>query len=90
VKGKVIPFWVIPILLGLAIATVWIRLSIVRTSYEIDLAEKMQKNLMEEREKLRFQITRLRSPETLDAIARQKYHLAPPAVRQVVRFRDDE
>ncbi len=68
----------------LAVATVWLRLDIVKTSYEIGQADKQIHALKQEREKLELRTVELKSPRKLEPIAKQKFKLAPPSVDQIV------
>ena len=47
---KFIPWWAIPVLIGLAFATVWLRLRVVGTTYELNEANKTLHNLKLESE----------------------------------------
>lgn len=79
-----IPLWTIPLIVVLAIATVWLRLSIVKTTYAINQTEKMITNVKHEREKAALKIAGLRSPRRLEAISKAKFRLAQPKADQVV------
>lgn len=82
-----IPLWVIPLIILFAIGTVWLRLSIVGTTYSIDQAEKTMRNLQQEREQLKLVVTGLRSPRRLEAIAKAKFGLTQPKAEQVVHLK---
>ena len=86
--GRWIPIWVLPLLVVFAIGSVWLRLSIVRTTYEIDEVGKMIRNTQLDREKLELKVAKLRSPRHLEALARKKFGLVPPNSEQVIRLRD--
>lgn len=79
-----IPFWVIPVLLFFAVGTVWLRLQIVKSSYEIDQLTQSVQNLRKERENLEVQLARIRSPHHLKKLAETKFNLRPATVDQVV------
>jgi cell division protein FtsL len=81
------PLWIFPVLIVMAISTVWLRLYIVRTTYEIDQAESMMRNLSQEREQAELKVTGLRSPRRLEAIAKAKYGLSQPRAEQVVHLK---
>lgn len=83
---KWIPVWTIPVLILIAIGTVWIRLWIVRITYEINQADRVIQNTQQEIERLGVEIAQLRSPKRLEKIAREKFDLVPPKADQVVRF----
>jgi cell division protein FtsL len=79
-----LPLWALPMLLAMAIGTVWLRLSIVRTTYEINQADKMIRNQRQELEQAELRLAGLRSPRRLEALARARFGLAPPKSDQVV------
>ena len=83
---KWIPVWTLPFLAGLAVLSVWLRLTIVRTTYEIDQMSKMVRNTQQDMERLELKVAKLRSPRHLETIARQRLGLAPPSADQVIRL----
>jgi cell division protein FtsL len=85
-RNKWIPFWVIPVVVVLAIGTVWLRLSIIRTTYAINQSEKKARSLRQEREEMELKVTALRSPRRLEGIARTKFGLGTPRSDQVIHL----
>jgi cell division protein FtsL len=83
-----LPMWVVPVLLVLAVSSVWLRLSIVRTTYEIDQTSKMIRNTQQDLERLELNVARLKSPRHLEMLARKKFGLNPPQSDQVIRLQD--
>ncbi|OFZ72458.1 MAG: hypothetical protein A3K03_06570 [Bdellovibrionales bacterium RIFOXYD1_FULL_44_7] len=79
-----IPLWVIPVLIAVAIGTVWLRLAIVRTSYSINQTDKSLRNFQHEREKIELKLAGLRSPRRLENLATKKFGLTKPRADQVV------
>lgn len=75
--------WVLAFL-GLAVGTVWLRLYIVRTSYEIDEVDREFRARTVEIERLRAELTRLKSPTQLRAAA-TKMGLNRPTAEQIIR-----
>lgn len=75
--------WVLAFL-GLAVGTVWLRLYIVRTSYEIDEVDREARARTVEIERLRAELARLKSPAQLRAAA-TKMGLNRPTPDQVIR-----
>ena len=65
------PVWVFPILVAFAFLTVWIRLTVVKTTYELNQTNKMLHNLQLENEQLELKVAQLRSPRRLEALAKQ-------------------
>ena len=82
-----IPVWIFPIIATLAIGTTWLRLGIVRTTYEINQAEKEIRNLVIEREQMELKVTALRSPRRLEAIARSRFGLSQPKSDRIVQMK---
>lgn len=89
-KGRWIPFWVWPVLALFAIGTVWLRLSVVGTTYDIDQTNRMIQNARKEQEQWELKVARLRSPAHLEELARKKFHLSPPRSDQIVRLQADK
>ncbi len=79
--------WVIPVMILMAVVTVWLRLTIVRTTYEIGQTDRMIRNLKQEREKLELKLAGLRSPRHLEQLARTKFGLSQPRADQVVHLK---
>ncbi len=86
--GKLVPIWTIPVLIVLAFATVWLRLSVVHTTYELDQANKTLHNLKLENEKLELKVAQLRSPRRLEALAKQKFKLSAPTPDKLIQLKD--
>jgi cell division protein FtsL len=83
---KWMPFWVVPALVALAIGTVWLRLSIVRTTYAINQSERKVRELRQAREDMELKVTALRSPRRLETIAKAKFGLGTPRADQVIHL----
>jgi hypothetical protein len=84
---KWIPIWVVPTLVALAILTVWLRLSIVRTTYAINQAERHGRELRQAREDMELKVTALRSPRRLEVLAKSKFAgLTTPRSDQVIHL----
>lgn len=85
---KFFPLWTIPVLIAFAFATVWLRLTVVQTTYELNQADKTLHNLKLENEKLELRVAQLRSPRRLESIAKQKFKLSPPTPDKLVQLKD--
>lgn len=83
---KWMPLWVVPAILAASVVTVWLRLSIVRTTYAINQADKQSRQLRQEREEMALKVTALRSPRRLEGLARSKFGLNTPRADQVIHF----
>lgn len=79
-----VPMWVLPVLFVMAIGTVWLRLNIVRTTYEISQTDRMIRNLRQDMEQEELRVTGLRSPRRLESIARSRYGLTQPKPDQII------
>ena len=82
-----LPLWIIPVIVLMAIGTVWLRLTIVRTTYDINQTEKQISNARQEREHIALRLAGLRSPKRLEALAHAKFGLTRPRSEQVVHFK---
>ncbi|MGE0616986.1 MAG: hypothetical protein AB7P04_15250 [Bacteriovoracia bacterium] len=87
-RRRWLPFWAMPVLIFMAVGTVWLRLAIVRTSYEIDQAEKQLKNHRLNLERLNLSIAKLRAPHRLESLAKTNFKLNHPRTGQVVYMED--
>lgn len=81
---KWIPIWVIPLLVIFAIGTVWLRLSIVDFTYQINDATNATRATENQREQMALRVAGQRSPRKLEAVARTKFGLSPPRAEQVI------
>ncbi|MGK5081962.1 hypothetical protein WDW37_01560 [Bdellovibrionota bacterium FG-1] len=73
-------------MVALAVVTVWLRLSIVRTTYAINQAERQVREFKQGRETMELKLTALRSPRHLESIARTQFGLGTPRADQVIHF----
>lgn len=80
------PKWIWPTIIFLSIATVWLRLQIVDTTYQIHQAEQQIQNAKHTDEKLELKAAQLRSPKRLELLAKNKFKLSPPQSDQVIRL----
>lgn len=85
---KFFPLWAVPVLIAFAFATVWLRLNVVQTTYELNEANKTLHNLKLENEKLELKVAQLRSPRRLEAIAKQRFKLSPPTPEKLIQLKD--
>jgi cell division protein FtsL len=79
-----VPFWIVPAIVALAIGTVWLRLAIVRTTYEIGQLDRQIHNLEQEHEQAELRLTAMRSPRRLEVLAHTKFGLTQPQAEQVI------
>lgn len=82
------PVWIFPVLLAFAFFTVWIRLTVVKTTYELNQANKTLHNLKLEKEQLELKLAQLRSPRRLESLAKQKFNLNPPSPNQIIPLKE--
>jgi cell division protein FtsL len=82
-----IPIWAIPVLIAMAIGTVWLRLAIVRTTYSINQVERSIHNLKQEKQQIELRLAGLRSPRRLESLAKTKFGLTQPKSDQVIYFK---
>ena len=84
------PVWIFPILIAFAFMTVWIRLTVVKTTYELNQANRTLHNLKLEKEQLELKVAQLRSPRRLESLAKQKFNLNPPSPDRIISLKDDQ
>jgi len=82
------PIWVLPVLIGMAIGTVWLRLSIVRTTYSINQVEKKIREFQQSKEQLELKLTALRSPRRLELLGKTRFGLSQPKSDQIVHLEE--
>ncbi len=82
------PWWALFLLVSFAVGTIWLRLDIVRTSYEVSQVDSLIRNAKKENETLSLEIARFRSPLSLKRLARDKYGLDSPTSGQVIYLRE--
>ncbi len=87
-KQTVVPIWVWPILLLFAAGTIWLRLAMVSTSYEIGQTDQRIANARQAKQDLEIEVARLRSPRHLETLARGRFGLEPPRANQTIRMLD--
>jgi cell division protein FtsL len=83
-KSRLFPGWIWPVILGMTILTVWVRLGIVRTTYDVSQAEKAIRNLQQDREQIELRVAGLKSPRRLEVLAHSQFGLGQPRSDQVV------
>jgi cell division protein FtsL len=84
------PLWTIPTLIIFSIGTVWVRLSIVRTTYAIHEIDRSIEKYRQERDQLQLKVAALRSPRRLETLAHTKFKLFQPKMEQVVHLGNAE
>ena len=86
-RERAFPLIFIPLAAIMAIGTVWLRLSIVDTTYAIHQLEETTRALHQEKAQAELRLATEKSPRRLEQLARTRYHLAPPRTDQVVHMR---
>jgi hypothetical protein len=70
----------------MSVLSVWIRLSIVGTSYEINQADRTIRNLNNQKEKTEVELAQIRSPRKLEELGKIKFGLDRPKPEQVIHI----
>ena len=83
-----VPPWVYPVLLILAVLTIWVRLTIIRTTYSIGETGKEIHALQQVKEQADLKNSGLRSPRRLEVIAKTKFGLTQPRAEQIIHFKE--
>ena len=69
---------------GVALLLVWVRLQAVHTGYQLSAARHLVHKLEQEQRELELEIATLTSPRRLEALARDRLGMGPPAPGQIV------
>lgn len=69
-----------------ALLYAWCRVQCVNAGYGIDQEIRRRQTLLKERNTLRIELARLKSPERIETIARTRLKLAMPDAQQIVRL----
>jgi cell division protein FtsL len=72
------------VLVGVALAHVWLRLQVVQMGYALSTTSKLQNQLEQEQRELKVELATLMSPDRLEAMARRRLGLVPPEKGQVI------
>ncbi len=72
---------------GLAIATVWLRLAIIRRTYEVNQLDLSARNVSREIVGLKVQLAKAKTPSHLERLAR-KWGFSQPSTEQLVRLEE--
>lgn len=72
------------LLVGVALAHVWLRLQVVHMGYVLSASSKLQNQLEQEQRALKVELATLTSPDRLEAMARKRLGLVPPEKGQVI------
>lgn len=78
------PKWVWPMLLVLTVVSVWVRLGVVKSTYDVSQADRTIRNLQQEKEQIELRVAGLKSPRRLESIARARFELSQPRTDQVI------
>lgn len=81
---KWVPLWVIPAVIIFSIGTVWLRLSMIRITYQIHEMNRTLDRTRQDKEILQLKLAALRSPRRLEGLAKSKFGLGQPKMDQVV------
>jgi hypothetical protein len=84
---KYFPVWVWPVLFLFSVGTIWLRLWMIGTTYEINQMNQSIKNVQEQSEQSRLRLTRFQSPQQLQALAKKKFKLQSPQSKQIIHLR---
>ena len=82
-----VPWWAISGVVALSVLTVWLRLAVVRTTYDIHQIDLRAQKLQEEKEQVSLKLAAMRSPRRLEALARGRFGLSQPRSDQIVIMR---
>ncbi len=83
------PAWIFPVLILFAFLTVWLRLTVVKTTYEHNQVTKTLHNIKLENEQLELKVAQLRSPRRLESLAKTKFKLNPPSPDRIIPIKEN-
>lgn len=86
-KNAFMPIWTIPMLIALAILTIGVRLSIVKTTYAITTTNKETTKLLREKEALELKLLQMRSPKRLEFLAKTRFQMRQPESDQRIHLK---
>ena len=88
---KYSPFiFVTLVLMAVALVYVWSHIRMTELEYMVAEEMSIKENLLEEQRKLKVEIATLKSPQRLEAIAKEKLHMAYPTRDQVIILKNDD
>lgn len=85
---KWFPLWIFPALVLFSFATVWIRLTVVKKTYELNQVSRVVQNFKLENEQLELQVAQLRSPRRLEALSKTLFHLRAPEPNRIIKLKE--
>ncbi len=86
-KKKWFSLWLFPAFVLFATVTVWLRLSVVDTTYAIHQLGREKSGLKQSLEEMEVKVTAARSPRKLGALAKARFELAPPTSIQRISLK---
>jgi cell division protein FtsL len=72
------------LVVAITLVLVWVRLQTVHTGYRLSAARHLAHRLEQEQRELELEIATLTSPRRLEALARERLGMGPPAPGQIV------
>jgi len=88
---KYSPFiFVTLVLMAVALVYVWSHIRMTELEYLVAEEMSIKEKLLEEQRKLKVEIATLKSPQRLEAIAKEKLHMAYPTRDQVIILKNDD
>lgn len=70
-------------------AFVWVRLQIVSISYAINELTKQERQIRDECNSISLKVNQSKSPQRLERLASQKFHMQPPRPDQIIVLSKD-
>jgi len=78
------------VLMAVALVYVWSHIRMTELEYMVAEEMSVMERLLEEQRKLKVEIATLKSPQRLEAIAKEKLHMAYPTRDQVIILKNDD
>jgi cell division protein FtsL len=88
---KYSPFiFVTLVLMAVALVYVWSHIRMTELEYKVAEEMSIKESLLEEQRKLKVEIATLKSPQRLEAIAKEKLQMSYPTRDQVIILKNDD
>ena len=72
------------IAIALALVFVWTRVRVIQLGYEVSQINRQITELLRQKNQLDAEVAKLKSPERLEAVAKEHFHMRLPAAGEIV------
>jgi len=75
------------IAIALALIFVWTRVRVIQLGYEVSQINRQITDLLSQKNQLDAEVAKLKSPERLEAVAKEHFHMRLPAADEIIFVR---